>query len=54
MKPAINRDDLRQGPGGIDNFLEAAKAIKGEPHGAHTRIRDTCSRTPGCTRPSRR
>ena len=31
----INRDDLQQGPGGIDNFLEAAKALRGEPHAAH-------------------
>jgi hypothetical protein len=31
----INRDDLLQGPGGIDNFLEAAKALRGEPHGVH-------------------
>ena len=31
----INRNDLVQGPGGIDNFLEAAKALKGEPHGTH-------------------
>ncbi|MBE3075852.1 MAG: glycoside hydrolase family 127 protein, partial [Actinobacteria bacterium] len=31
----INRNDLWQGPGGIDNFIEAAKALKGEPHGAH-------------------
>jgi hypothetical protein len=31
----INRNDLTQGPGGIDNFLEAAKALKGEPHGSH-------------------
>jgi DUF1680 family protein len=31
----INRDDLQQGPGGIDNFLEAAKALRGEPHVAH-------------------
>ena len=31
----INRNDLTQGPGGIDNFLEAAKALKGEPHGTH-------------------
>jgi len=31
----INRDDLVQGPGGIDNFLEAAKALRGEPHGRH-------------------
>lgn len=31
----INRTDLQQGPGGIDNFIEAAKALKGEPRGAH-------------------
>jgi uncharacterized protein len=31
----INRNDIVQGPGGIDNFLEAAKALKGEPHGTH-------------------
>ncbi len=31
----INRTDLKQGPGGIDNFVEAAKALAGEPHGAH-------------------
>jgi hypothetical protein len=31
----INRDDLTQGPGGIDNFLEAAKALRGEPYAAH-------------------
>jgi len=31
----INRIDLTQGPGGIDNFIEAAKALRGEPHGAH-------------------
>jgi DUF1680 family protein len=31
----INRDDLTQGPGGIDNFIEAAKALRGQPHGAH-------------------
>lgn len=31
----INRDDLELGPGGIDNFLEAAKALAGEPHGSH-------------------
>jgi DUF1680 family protein len=31
----INRTDLTQGPGGIDNFIEAAKALRGEPHGAH-------------------
>ncbi|MCC7175765.1 MAG: glycoside hydrolase family 127 protein [Bryobacterales bacterium] len=31
----INRTDLTQGPGGIDNFIEAAKALRGEPHGGH-------------------
>jgi DUF1680 family protein len=31
----INRADLKQGRGGIDNFLEAAKALRGEPHGEH-------------------
>jgi hypothetical protein len=31
----INRTDLTQGPGGIDNFIEAAKALRGEPHAAH-------------------
>jgi DUF1680 family protein len=31
----INRTDLTQGPGGIDNFVEAGKAMRGEPHGAH-------------------
>ncbi len=31
----INRTDLTQGPGGIDNFVEAAKALAGEPHGPH-------------------
>ncbi len=31
----INRTDLKQGQGGIDNFVEAAKALRGEPHGAH-------------------
>ena len=31
----INRTDLTQGPGGIDNFVEAAKALRGEPHGPH-------------------
>ncbi|RYG25685.1 Tat pathway signal protein [bacterium] len=29
------KTDLRQGQGGIDNFVEAAKALKGEPHGRH-------------------
>ncbi len=31
----INRTDLTQGAGGIDNFIEAAKALRGEPHGDH-------------------
>ena len=31
----INSTNLTQGPGGIDNFIEAAKALRGEPHGAH-------------------
>ena len=31
----INRTDLTQGPGGIDNFVEAAKALAGQPHAAH-------------------
>ncbi len=31
----INRDDLELGPGGIDNFIEAAKALRGEAHGEH-------------------
>ncbi|MBN2698426.1 MAG: glycoside hydrolase family 127 protein [Bacteroidales bacterium] len=31
----INRTDLEIGQGGIDNFMEAAKALRGEPHGAH-------------------
>jgi hypothetical protein len=31
----INRTDLELGPGGIDNFVEAGKALRGEPHGKH-------------------
>jgi DUF1680 family protein len=31
----INRNDLTEGPGGIDNFIEAGKALRGEPHGSH-------------------
>ncbi|MBW3552197.1 MAG: glycoside hydrolase family 127 protein [Gemmatimonadetes bacterium] len=31
----ITRDDLELGPGGLDNFIEAAKALRGEPHGEH-------------------
>lgn len=31
----INRTDLEIGQGGIDNFIEAAKALRGEPHGSH-------------------
>ena len=30
-----NRTDLTTGMGGIDNFIEAAKALRGEPHGRH-------------------
>jgi uncharacterized protein len=29
------RTDLTQGQGGLDNFIEAAKALRGEPHGRH-------------------
>jgi len=29
----MNRSDLKQGQGGIDNFVEAAKALRGETHG---------------------
>jgi DUF1680 family protein len=29
------RTDLTQGQGGLDNFLEAAKALRGEPHAKH-------------------
>lgn len=29
------RTDLRTGQGGLDNFIEAAKALRGEPHGRH-------------------
>ena len=31
----INRTDIKTGDGGIDNFVEAAKALRGEPHGRH-------------------
>jgi len=31
----INRTDLPQGQGGIDNFIEAANALRGLPHGSH-------------------
>ncbi|HOW65784.1 MAG TPA: glycoside hydrolase family 127 protein [Candidatus Paceibacterota bacterium] len=31
----INRTNLTQGQGGIDNFIEAAKALRGESHGPH-------------------
>lgn len=30
-----NRTNLTQGQGGIDNFIEAAKPLRGEPHGPH-------------------
>jgi len=29
------RTDLKEGEGGIDNFVEAAKAVRGEPHARH-------------------
>jgi len=29
------RTDLKIGEGGLDNFIEAAKALRGEPHGRH-------------------
>lgn len=31
----IERSDLSTGQGGIDNFVEAAKALRGLPHGPH-------------------
>ena len=31
----INRTNLTQGPGGMDNFVEAAKALAGQPHASH-------------------
>jgi len=31
----IERTDLTTGEGGLDNFIEAAKALRGEPHGPH-------------------
>ncbi|MFN2379209.1 MAG: glycoside hydrolase family 127 protein [Bacteroidales bacterium] len=31
----IERTDLESGQGGLDNFIEAAKALRGEPHGRH-------------------
>ncbi len=31
----INRTNLTQGQGGIDNFIEAAKALRKEPHARH-------------------
>ncbi|MBE0675488.1 MAG: glycoside hydrolase family 127 protein, partial [Bacteroidales bacterium] len=31
----IERTDLTQGPGGLDNFIEAAKALRGEPYARH-------------------
>lgn len=31
----INRTDLTQGQGGIDNFVEAGKKLRGDPHGVH-------------------
>ena len=31
----INRTDIEVGPGGIDNFVEAGKKLRGEPHAYH-------------------
>ena len=31
----IERTDLTTGEGGLDNFIEAAKALKGQPHAKH-------------------
>jgi hypothetical protein len=31
----MNRQDLPTGEGGIDNFVNAGKALRGEPHGYH-------------------
>lgn len=31
----IERTDLKTGEGGLDNFIEAGKALRGEPHGKH-------------------
>jgi DUF1680 family protein len=31
----IERTDLKTGQGGIDNFVEAGKALRGQPHGRH-------------------
>lgn len=31
----IERTDLKLGEGGLDNFIEAGKALRGEPHGRH-------------------
>jgi uncharacterized protein len=31
----INRTNLTEGQGGIDNFVEAGKALRGEPHARH-------------------
>ncbi|HQG53378.1 MAG TPA: hypothetical protein PLX00_07745, partial [Bacteroidales bacterium] len=31
----IERTDLKIGQGGLDNFIEAGKALRGEPHGKH-------------------
>lgn len=31
----LERTDLTRGSGGLDNFVEAAKALRGEPHGKH-------------------
>ena len=43
----INRDDMTLGQGGIDNFVEAGKKLRGENAGLH---KATCSRMRGSTR----
>ena len=35
LRRYCERTDLKIGEGGIDNFIEAAKALRGEPHGKH-------------------
>ena len=48
----INEPNLTQGQGGIDNFVEAAKALARRSRTAATKA--TCSPTPGSTRRSSR
>jgi hypothetical protein len=44
----INRSDLKQGPGGIDNFVKPERSFAAN---RMARIKDMCSPTPGCIRP---